>query len=110
MRKGRWARGASRVALLALVAQPNPTLSAGRASRANFYTLLDEAAAVVVARVEERTTDTSAGFALYRLSCSEVLAGELPTGAVVVQELVFPSDRPWLAERDERIDWFEPLV
>jgi len=75
-----------------------------------FFALLDEAPLVVTATVAERTENPSVGVVVYQLAVRQVLKGTAAADTqVVVEDLVFPSDRPTLAIGEQWLVALEPL-
>jgi HEAT repeat protein len=74
-----------------------------------FFDLLEDAPVVLASSVQERRV-IDERFVIYSIRASEVLkgSGERPSFSVV-QELVFPSDAPSLAQGERRLMLLEPL-
>jgi len=109
MRK-RWSISPRRSAVLLAVFLVSTTagLLASEAAPTSFFALLDKAPLVLTATVAERSQDRA--FIIYKLAVRQVLKGAAPESRpVVVQDLVFPSDRPILAADKEWLLALEPL-
>ena len=104
------ARLRSAVLLAALLVAATPRLHASEAARTDFFALLDEAPLVVTAAVADRSENAAVGLVVYQLVVRQVLKGAAPAPkTAVVQDLVFPSDRPILEKGREWLMALEPL-
>jgi hypothetical protein len=87
-----------------------PPLFAGQGPVTGFFALLDEAPLVVTATVADRIDDAAPGMVVYELAVLQVLKGTPPAkNPLVVQDLVFPSDRPALTGGEVWLVALDPL-
>jgi hypothetical protein len=97
-------------ALLAFLVAGSSRLLAGPAANTSFFAALDGAPLVVTATLGDPVADHALGILTYELTVRQVLKGRAPQpAAVVVEDLVFPSDRPLLAAGTEWLVTLEPL-
>ena len=100
----------SGLVLVALLLSGTSRLLAGDAPATGFFALLDVVPLVVTATVAERTENPALGVVVYELAVRQVLKGTAPADKpVVVEDLVFPSDRPTLATGEQWLVALEPL-
>jgi HEAT repeat protein len=100
----------SALVLAALLVFAAPRLPAAETAPPGFFAVLDEAPLVVTATVVEHSENPAFGIVVYELSVQQVLKGaEPPSNPVVVQDLLFPSDRPVLGAGREWLVALEPL-
>jgi hypothetical protein len=86
-----------------------PTVAAERPP-ADFFTLVDGAPLVVTATVSGRSENVAFGIVIYELVIRQALKGTPPAASLtVVQDLVFPSDRPMFDREQEWLLALEPL-
>jgi len=81
-----------------------------RATPADFFTLVSGASLVATGTITEVTESAADGFVTYDIVLEQVLGGTpAVTRVVVVQDMIFPSDRAFFAHGDTRLFALEPL-
>lgn len=98
------------IAALAWVLFAATPPTSARATPVDFFTLVAGASLVATGTVTEVTESAADGIVTYDIAIEQVLSGT-PAGAavVVVQDMIFPSDRAFFARGDTRLFAFEPL-
>jgi hypothetical protein len=100
-------RSALMLAALLLVGTP---LFAGEAHDTDFFAQLDATPFVVTATIGADAERPAPGIVPHEITVRRVLKGSLPAPQlVVVEDLVFPSDRPLLSAGSEWLLALEPL-
>lgn len=96
-------------AVLAVALAP-PSGAAADPASTDFFTLAAAAPVVAAVAIDERREDAATGFVRYAATPLRVLSGAAPSAPLLlVQELIFPSERPLLAIGDEWLLALEPL-